>query len=106
LRLILLLLEVSSCTYPLLLELKLISVVAEHFSPHTRTYQSPPTPSSLYPQHATQFNRFDNPQTEQDWTMRQAGEHRLRVMLEQAQASGATYNSCVFPTKLTDEADE
>jgi hypothetical protein len=28
--------------------------------------------------------------------MRQAGEHRLRVMLEQAQASGATYNSCVF----------
>jgi hypothetical protein len=28
--------------------------------------------------------------------MRQAGEQRLRVMLEQAQASGATYNPCVF----------
>jgi hypothetical protein len=75
---------------------KLIYVVAEHFSPHTKTYQSPPTPSSLYPQHATQFNRFDNPQSEQDWMMRQAGEQRLRMMLEQAQASGATYNSCVF----------
>jgi hypothetical protein len=35
--------------------------------------------------------------------MRQAGEQRLRVMLEQAQASGATYNSCVLslPSWLT-----
>lgn len=66
--------------------------VAEHFSAHTRTYQSPPTPSSLYPQHVGQFSRFVTPQNAQDWAMRQAGEQRLRVMLEQSQASGNTYS--------------
>lgn len=65
--------------------------VAEHFSPHTTTYQSPPTPASLYPQYTGQFSRFDNPSTEQDWAMRQAGEERLKTLLSHAQGSGITY---------------
>jgi hypothetical protein len=67
-------------------------IVAEHFSPHTTTYQEPPTPSSLYPQHAEQFGRMDKPQSAQDWMMRQASERMLREMLSGAQQRGETYS--------------
>ncbi|WVR03096.1 hypothetical protein IAU60_000086 [Kwoniella sp. DSM 27419] len=55
--------------------------VAQHLSPHTRTYIPSASSTELYPQHAQTFASIDRPTSAEDWVVRQAAEARLREVL-------------------------
>jgi hypothetical protein len=65
-----------------------LTQVTEHFAPHTVSY-TPPTPAtSVYPQHTQAFQALEQPQTPQDWQMRQAAEARIFAALQNGGSYG------------------
>ncbi|CAK9787000.1 hypothetical protein CC85DRAFT_288268 [Cutaneotrichosporon oleaginosum] len=66
--------------------------VTEHFSPHTVSYTPPTSAVSVYPQHAHAFQTLEQPQTAQDWQLRQAAEARILAALQ----TGASYGNMPY----------
>lgn len=56
--------------------------VAQHLSPHHAFPQSGPPSSEIYPQYAQAFNRMEQPQTAEDWAMRQSTDMQIQQLLE------------------------
>ncbi|KIR30957.1 cohesin loading factor subunit SCC2 [Cryptococcus deuterogattii LA55] len=56
--------------------------VAQHLSPHHAFPQNAPPSSEVYPQYAEAFNRVQQPQTAEDWALRQSTDIQIQQLLE------------------------
>ncbi|BEI91569.1 uncharacterized protein CcaverHIS019_0403890 [Cutaneotrichosporon cavernicola] len=66
--------------------------VTEHFAPHTVSYTPPTSVADVYPQHAQAFQALEQPQTVQDWQMRQAAEAHILAALQ----GGSSYGNLPY----------
>ncbi|WVQ72222.1 hypothetical protein IAR50_001771 [Cryptococcus sp. DSM 104548] len=65
--------------------------VAQHLSSHTSLSQPSPTAHEVYPHYAQSFERLEQPQTMEDWALRQASDMRVREVLEAQKRHGGSY---------------
>ncbi|EAL23165.1 hypothetical protein CNBA5100 [Cryptococcus deneoformans B-3501A] len=56
--------------------------VAQHLSPHHAFPQSAPPSREIYPQYAQAFDRVEQPQTAEDWAMKQSTDMQIQQLLE------------------------
>lgn len=57
-------------------------LVAQHLSPHHAFPQSAPSSREIYPQYAQAFDRVEQPQTAEDWAMKQSTDMQIQQLLE------------------------